>query len=133
MESIVIALMLAWLVIMLSGPLFLGAWIYIDARRRGSESSVLVAIGGACLLVPAVIYFFRRDRIGSRGPMGRGEQLVGMAVLGTLFGLLGGILSPPDPAAGGIYALMFVPVGLGVGYVLLWRRRWPKVRARFRE
>lgn len=114
--------------VFLSGIL-LATWTFIDARERASERAFQWAVLAA-FVVPVVVYLLFRDRIGERGPMRPRERAVGTVFCASLAGYLSAIVSPPDPASWGLYALVFVPVGLVVGYALIWRGGHVQIRER---
>ena len=122
MESVYVIVVAAWLVVHGIAAISLGWWTYLDASDRGSERAVLWALLVGFLLVPVAVYLLVRDRIGARsGPISDTERAVGTASVGTLVGVVSGTLAPPDPVTGGLYTFAALPVGLAVGYALVWR------------
>ena len=131
MTLVATGLMFVFMVNVLLTGILLAIWTYIDATERASANAVQWAIVAAFLL-PVVLYLLFRDRIGTRsGPMGQTERAIGTAYCGCLAGFLSAMISPPDPATAGLYALVFVPVGLVVGYVLVWRGKLVAVSEQF--
>jgi len=110
----------------------LGSWIIADADARGSNWPELW--GAGCIVIPPLIfvYLFIRSRIGRRDePLVRNERILGTAVLSSTVALvLSGILSPPDPFTRIFYYILLLPVGVLIGYWLVWRRGWARLRTR---
>lgn len=104
--------------------------MYRDARARGSDSPS--TWGGLCGWIPIllIVYLLYRPRIGGRTePAGRRERLAGSIGLGFLLSFLAGaVLSPPDPFSQLLWFAGSAPLGVLVGYLLVWRRGYSKLR-----
>lgn len=114
-----------WISLALSGAISAGAWTYFDAKARGSGSvSPLwgLAVAGFLPLVP--VYLYLRTRIGDRdvAPTST-ERTLAVWAIGAVFAiLLAPIVAPPESVTVGWYLLGLFPVGILIGYGVVYRR-----------
>ena len=117
----------------------IGYWVHLDAVERGSDRSPAWALG--CVLVPPLVvgYLLYRSEIGGRTePAGVTERLVGTAVIVHLVAVqvrfvLSAFDALPfgDPGVGWPTYLLLLAAGGPVGYWLVWRRGWARLRRAF--
>lgn len=119
--------LLAYLV----GLLAIGYWVYRDARERGSDGPSSWALAAALVPLMLAVYVAYRSRIGERSHRSdRPERAAGSYVVGFLFAFVSGaMLSPPDPFSQLLWFVGALPVGLIVGYLLVWQNGWRKLRS----
>jgi len=113
----------------LVGLLTIGYWVFRDARERGSDGSSSWAIAAALFPLMLVVYVFYRSRIGERGQHAdQRERAAGSYIVGFLLAFVSGaLLSPPDPFSQLLWFVGALPVGLLVGYLLVWQDGWRKL------
>ncbi|MFC6826980.1 hypothetical protein [Halopelagius fulvigenes] len=119
----------------------LAYWIYLDAKERGSDSSLLWAIGCTVFQPLVVGYLLYRSEIGGRTePAGPTERAVGAFVVGhvvavQLWFVLRSVGVFPqfvdDFAVELLYYALLFAVGAVPGYWLVWRRGWARLRRAF--
>ncbi|RDI73059.1 hypothetical protein DWB78_08255 [Halopelagius longus] len=119
----------------------LAYWIYLDAKERGSDSSLLWAVGCTVFQPLVVGYLLYRSEIGGRTePAGLTERAVGTFVVGHILTVqlwlalrYVGVLPPfVDSFTLELlyYALLFA-AGVVPAYWLVWRRGWARLRRAF--
>lgn len=108
----------------------LALWVYYDATARGAEG----ASRGVWALFPPYLlwYLFTRDRLGPRHrPIEGREAIVGSTFVGLFLAVvLGSVLAPPDPFTQSLYVAALVPVGGVVGYLLIARGGYARLKDR---
>lgn len=113
-----------WLPIAISGVLTAGAWTYRDARARGmgTVSPIWgIAVAGFILLAP--VYLVLRSRLGERDdPVSPTDRTLGVWSIGAVLSVvLAAVVAPPDPVTTGWYLLGLFPVGIIIGYAVVYR------------
>lgn len=118
------------IVLGLLGMLTAGSWTYLDARSRGAGSiAPLWGAGVAGFFPLALFYLYFRRQIGERSePPSGSENALGVTAFGCLFAslgsLLGGLISPLfttiDAVTLGWYALGLLPIGIVLGYLVVY-------------
>lgn len=116
-----------------------GYWVHLDASERGSDADLLWALG--CVLVPPLVvgYLLYRSEIGGRSePSGVTERAVGTFVIGHLVAVqlrfaLSTMEALPfgEPGLGWPTYLLLLAPSLALGYWLVWRRGWARLRRAF--
>ena len=117
----------------------IGYWVHLDAGKRGSDASLLWAVG--CVVVPPLVfgYLLYRSEMGGRTePAGVTERTVGTFVVGHLVAVqlrfvlsLFDALPFGDPGVGWPTSVLLLAAGALVGYWLVWRRGWARLRREF--
>jgi len=115
-----------------------GYWVSLDAAERGSDASLLWALGCVVFQPLVVGYLLYRSRIGGRTePAGVQERLVGTFVIGhfvaaqlwfalRLLDVLASVTYPPVVELQ--YYLALLAVGVLPGSLLVWNRGWERIR-----
>lgn len=119
----------------------LSYWVFLDAEERGSNASLLWAIGCLVFQPLSLGYLLYRSEIGGRTePAGVTERAVGTFVISHIlvvqlrFSL--SHIGVYPPVAGDFiaelqyYILLFI-VGVIPGYWLVWQRGWVRIRRLF--
>lgn len=124
----------AMAILLFSGKVLLGYWVYRDASARGSSVPRWWGLAVA-ILDPLVLgYLFTRWRkLGEREyPRTSRDRSVATALV-ALFGslLLATETSPPDPLSQPRYFFGALVVVAPLAYLLVYRDGWARFRARF--
>lgn len=137
-----LVLLLANLVILvgLVGMLSAGLWTYLDSSDRGAGKIAPLWGAGVAGFVPlAVFYLYFRGHIGARTePPSTAEDTLAVTAIGCLFAsigaLSGGMITPLfaeiDAVTLGWYALGLLPVGIVLGYLVVYGPWFGQPRAR---
>lgn len=114
----------------LLGMLSAGIWTYLDAGSRGTGKVAPLWGAGVAGFVPlAAFYLYVRSRLGERDqPPGSGEDAVGVLAIGCIFASIGALLGGQvtaamtqiDAATLGWYTLGLLPVGILLGYAIVY-------------
>lgn len=105
-----------------------GVWTYHDASARGAGAiAPLWGLGVVGFIPLGLFYVHFRSHIGERATPPRGrETALAVTAIGSIFAaVLAPLVSPPDPVTMGWYALGLWPVGIFVGYGIVFRDRLP--------
>ena len=117
----------------------LGYWVHLDAGERGSDSALLWAVGSVLVPPLSLGYLLYRSEIGGRTePAATTERAVGPFVVGHLVAVQlrfvlsrFGALPFGEPGLGWPTYLPLLTAGVLVGYWLVWRRGWARLRREF--
>jgi cell division protein FtsW (lipid II flippase) len=108
------------------GLLSLFYTVAADAKARGSDAWLSWGITAVFVPFGPGLYLLYRSQIGERtASLTDRERLAGTGSITFLVAFVSGaVLSPPDPFTQLLYTALSVPVGLLVGYLLVWRGKW---------
>jgi hypothetical protein len=95
-------------------------WVYADARDRGHDAAGWLATGTVLVpfVLPGYLLWVGLGRFGERSsPPSRRERAAGTVGFGAVSAfLVAGVVAPPDPVTGTVYAVVaFVPAAVVAG------------------
>lgn len=121
--------LLANLVLLLAilGVVTAGAWTYLDSRDRGAGYiAPLWGLGVTGFIFLGIFYLYFRRFIGKRAtPPDARERTLAVLSIGSLFAVAVSLFIPfPDSVTLGWYLLGLWPIGILIGYAIIYRNQY---------